>query len=69
VDRLYGFGWIARRHDIQDRETQFNMAPRVIGSITSSVTAQKMSIGWAPHFKARCLGAMKCIDSSYEDAC
>jgi uncharacterized protein (DUF302 family) len=35
------FGWIARRHDIRDRETQFNMASQVIGSITSSVTAKK----------------------------
>src|SRR5262249_47898773 len=30
------FGWIARRHDIRDREAQFNMASQVIGSITSS---------------------------------
>ena len=35
------FGWIARRHDIRDRETQFNMASQVIGSITSSVMAKK----------------------------
>jgi len=35
------FGWIARRHDIRDREAQFNMASQVIGSITSSVMAKK----------------------------
>src|SRR5262245_44886039 len=35
------FGWIARRHDIRDREAQFNMASQVIGSITSSVAAKK----------------------------
>ena len=35
------FGWIARRHDIRDREAPFNMASQVIGSITSSVAAKK----------------------------
>jgi hypothetical protein len=31
------FAWIARRHHITDRDTQFKMASAVIGSITSSV--------------------------------
>ncbi len=32
------FAWIARRHGITDRDAQFAMATKVIGSITSSVT-------------------------------
>jgi uncharacterized protein (DUF302 family) len=34
------FGWIARRHQIKDREAQFAMAANVIASITSSVKAK-----------------------------
>ena len=34
------FAWIARRHRITDREQAFNMASRVIASITSSVAKQ-----------------------------
>ena len=34
------FGWIARRHQIKDREAQFAMAANVIDSITSSVKAK-----------------------------
>ena len=34
------FAWIARRHTIKDRETQFKMASNVIASITSSVAAK-----------------------------
>jgi uncharacterized protein (DUF302 family) len=34
------FGWIARRHNIRDREAQFNMASRVIESIVASVKAR-----------------------------
>ena len=34
------FGWIARRHQIKDREAQFAMAADVIASITSSVKAK-----------------------------
>jgi hypothetical protein len=34
------FGWIARRHNIRDREAQFNMASMVIESIVASVKAQ-----------------------------
>jgi uncharacterized protein (DUF302 family) len=33
------FGWIARRHNIRDREAQFNMASRVIESILANVKA------------------------------
>ncbi len=33
------FGWIARRHGIADRETQFKLASEVIASITSSIAA------------------------------
>jgi uncharacterized protein (DUF302 family) len=33
------FGWIARRHNIRDREAQFNMASGVIESILASVKA------------------------------
>jgi uncharacterized protein (DUF302 family) len=32
------FGWIARRHGINNRGAQFKMASQVIASITSSVT-------------------------------
>jgi uncharacterized protein (DUF302 family) len=35
------FGWIARRHGIKNRDTQFIMASQVIASITSSVAAKK----------------------------
>ena len=31
------FGWIARRHGIEDRQAQFKMASSVIESITASV--------------------------------
>jgi uncharacterized protein (DUF302 family) len=34
------FGWIARRHNIKDRDAQFKMANAVIQSITDSVTAK-----------------------------
>jgi uncharacterized protein (DUF302 family) len=34
------FAWIARRHRIEDRDAQFNMASAVIESITSSVKAK-----------------------------
>jgi hypothetical protein len=34
------FGWIARRHGIENRKDQFNMASSVITSITSSVKAK-----------------------------
>ena len=34
------FGWIARRHKIKSRPEQFEMASRVIDSITSSVKAR-----------------------------
>ncbi len=33
------FGWIARRHGINDRDAQFQMASTVIASITASVQA------------------------------
>ncbi len=32
------FGWIARRHDIRNRDAQFNMATMVVESITSTIT-------------------------------
>lgn len=32
------FEWIARRHNITDREAQFKMATKVVGSITSTIT-------------------------------
>jgi uncharacterized protein (DUF302 family) len=35
------FGWIARRHGIKNRDSQFKMASQVIASITSSVAAKK----------------------------
>ncbi|NOJ45194.1 DUF302 domain-containing protein [Bradyrhizobium archetypum] len=34
------FGWIAKRHNIRDRAAQFEMATKVVGSITSSITAR-----------------------------
>ena len=34
------FGWIARRHNIRDRAAQFEMATKVVGSITSTITAR-----------------------------
>jgi uncharacterized protein (DUF302 family) len=35
------FAWIARRHNITNRATQFKMASEVISSITASVAARK----------------------------
>jgi uncharacterized protein (DUF302 family) len=34
------FGWIARRHNIRDREAQFNMATMVVKSITSAIATK-----------------------------
>ena len=34
------FGWIAKRHNIRDRVAQFEMATRVVGSITSTITTK-----------------------------
>jgi hypothetical protein len=34
------FSWIARRHGIESRDDQFNMATKVIASITSSAQAK-----------------------------
>lgn len=34
------FGWIARRHNIQDRAAQFEMATRVVNSITSTIATK-----------------------------
>jgi uncharacterized protein (DUF302 family) len=34
------FGWIARRHDIRDRDAQFKMATEVVNSITSTIAAR-----------------------------
>jgi uncharacterized protein (DUF302 family) len=34
------FAWIARRHNIRDRDAQFNMATMVVKSITSTVTSK-----------------------------
>jgi uncharacterized protein (DUF302 family) len=34
------FEWIARRHDIRDREAQFKMATKVVQSITSTITTR-----------------------------
>jgi uncharacterized protein (DUF302 family) len=34
------FAWIARRHNIHDREAQFNMATMVVKSITSTITSK-----------------------------
>ena len=34
------FGWIAKRHNIRDRVAQFEMATKVLGSITSTITTK-----------------------------
>ena len=34
------FGWIAKRHNITDRVAQFEMATKVVGSITSTITTK-----------------------------
>jgi uncharacterized protein (DUF302 family) len=34
------FAWIARRHNIRDRDPQFNMATMVVKSITSTITSK-----------------------------
>lgn len=34
------FGWIAKRHNIGDRTAQFEMATKVVGSITSTITTK-----------------------------
>jgi uncharacterized protein (DUF302 family) len=34
------FAWIGRRHNIWDRDTQFNMATMVVKSITSTITSK-----------------------------
>lgn len=34
------FAWIARRHNIRDRDAQFNMATMVVKSITSTIAAK-----------------------------
>ena len=34
------FEWIARRHNIKDRVTQFGMAKAVVGSITSTIATR-----------------------------
>ena len=34
------FGWIAKRHNIRDRVAQFEMATKVVGSITSTITTK-----------------------------
>ena len=34
------FGWIAKRHNIRDRTAQFEMATKVVGSITSTITSR-----------------------------
>ena len=34
------FGWIAKRHNIRDRTSQFEMATKVVGSITSTIAAK-----------------------------
>lgn len=34
------FGWIAKRHNIGDRVAQFEMATKVVASITSTITAK-----------------------------
>ena len=34
------FGWIAKRHNIADRAIQFEMATKVVGSITSTITTK-----------------------------
>lgn len=34
------FGWIAKRHNITDRTAQFEMATKVVDSITSTITTK-----------------------------
>ena len=34
------FGWIAKRHNIRDRAAQFEMASKVVGSITSTIATR-----------------------------
>ena len=34
------FGWIAHRHNIRDRDAQFNMATMVVKSITSTIATK-----------------------------
>ena len=34
------FGWIAKRHNIRDHVAQFEMATKVVGSITSTITTR-----------------------------
>ena len=34
------FGWIAKRHNIADRVAQFEMATKVVASITSTITTK-----------------------------
>ena len=34
------FAWIGRRHNIRDRDAQFNMASMVVKSITSTITSK-----------------------------
>ena len=34
------FGWIARRHNIADRVAQFEMATKVVTSITSTIATK-----------------------------
>ena len=34
------FGWIAKRHNIRDRNAQFEMATKVVGSITSTIATR-----------------------------
>jgi len=34
------FGWIAKRHNIRNRAAQFEMATKVVGSITSTITTK-----------------------------
>jgi uncharacterized protein (DUF302 family) len=34
------FEWIARRHNIRDRAAQFEIATKVVGSITSAITTR-----------------------------
>jgi uncharacterized protein (DUF302 family) len=34
------FGWIAKRHNIRDRVAQFEMATKVVGWITSTITTR-----------------------------
>ena len=42
------FAWIARRHDIANRQAEFAMASKVIGSITDSVRADQRAAGHSP---------------------